>query len=108
MTTETLIDFDTLDASGGMCTCEWCSGELDDRIQIINRPEGEYIVIDGRLYTGRGAPVVGSEDAAFYVHEDLTPILESCGMIKPSDLWPLKAGVFDTETTVDLWRTMKL
>jgi len=91
-----------------LCTCEYCEGKLDSRIQIIKRPEGEYIIIDGRLYTGRGAPVSGSESAVFHVHENIAPMLEYDRTAPTGDLWPLQAGVFDAETTVDLWRAIRV
>lgn len=107
MHTETPIDPDTLNSSDKMCTCDYCTGKLENRIQIVKRPEGEYIIIDGRLHTGYGAPIGGGWDADYHAHENIVPVLEQGTCIPAADLWPLQTGVFDAETTVDLWRTMK-
>lgn len=101
MTAETTLDIDAPACNDELDTID------DSRIQIIKRPEGEYILIDGRLYTGRGAPVGGSWDADYHVHENIAPLLEHGRSVPDDTLWPLQSGVFDAETTVDLWWAMK-
>lgn len=105
MTTET-IDQNYLDENGVNCYCEYCAGDLSRRIKVVKRPEGDYIIVDGRLYTGRGAPVSGGWETEYHVHENIAPMLEDGGSVPSSDLWPLQAGVFDVETTVDMWRAL--
>lgn len=94
----------------------------------ITRGKDEYIIINDRIYTGRGAPVYGNEPAGYYLSEcivrpfeegffceDHCPNPPATPPVRTEDLdecfkgqlWPEKAGVFTPDDLVDLYRTLK-
>jgi hypothetical protein len=99
----------------GLGPCEIGEGYFS--AQIIQRGKDEYIVINGQLLTLFGAPVSGSENAAYYLSENLARPLEEgwLSLISGHEtldshlaghLWPEKAGVFTPDDLVDLYRML--
>jgi hypothetical protein len=97
------------------CECALCEGNFPS--QIIKRGNDEYIIMNGRILTLFGAPASGSEDAFYYLHENLVRPLEEgrLSLISGHDtldshlaghLWPEKAGVFKPDDLVDLYRML--
>jgi hypothetical protein len=86
-----------------------------EEIQVVRRGRDEYIFISGRLLTAYGAPVGGSEDASYYVLENILRqlmveqhmSLEDVERHFADQLWPLRGNVFDAETTINLYRVLR-
>lgn len=91
--------------SEGFCPCVICTGNLN--YEVIRRGDDEYILIDGRLLT-LAAPAHCSEGAHYHLHENIIlPWEEGRSVNYKEHLWPAMAGVFDPETTVDLYRALQ-
>lgn len=85
---------------------------------IIKRGNDEYIILNGRILTLFGAPVGGSENAHYYLDENLLRPHEegrlsdiaghdNLGSHVAGHLWPEKAGVFTPDDLVDLYRLLQ-
>jgi len=88
---------------------EWPKG-----LKIVRCDSDEYIFINGRLLIAYGAPVSGSEDANYYVSENIIRQLMEERRMSLEDverhfadqLWPLRGDIFDAKTTIKLYRVL--